>query len=167
MGGFVAQEMLLAAPERVAGIALVNSAIDTDGPEHVALREKTIAAAERDFGRVCERIVDLALHPAHRGDAEIRRVMRSVMDPVGVRDFTNHNRAVMARRDLGHVLAASRAPLLVITAEADAVVEPARSRVVLGLRPDATECVIPDAGHMTVLENPQAVAAALNAWLAA
>jgi pimeloyl-ACP methyl ester carboxylesterase len=165
MGGFVAQEMLVADPARVAGIALINSATGVDSAEQLVIREKTIAAAERDFGRLCERIIDFGLHPDHRTEADLRQAMRGTLEAAGVANCIQHNRAVMTRRDLGPALAQSRAPLLVITSDNDAVVERSRAEAVLGLRPDATLSVIADAGHMTILENPRAVAAALNAWL--
>jgi pimeloyl-ACP methyl ester carboxylesterase len=56
-------------------------------------------------------------------------------------------------------------PTLVIVGEHDAISPPEEMKAIAAAIPGAELVVIPDAGHMTTMENPRAVNAALAAFV--
>ena len=56
-------------------------------------------------------------------------------------------------------------PTLVLTGEKDTLIPKEHSERIVELLPDAELVVVPDAGHMVLLERPDAVTAALTELL--
>ena len=78
-----------------------------------------------------------------------------------------HTRAIIGRPDNRPLLARIRCPTLVLVGEQDALTPPELAReIAAGIRGARLE-VIPDCGHMSTLEQPEAVNRALRAWLTA
>ena len=72
MGGYVALEMVRQAPERVAGIGLLNTAYGTDNDERRAQREATIKMAQSDsFLGVTRHLLKSFLSPAAMQDEDL------------------------------------------------------------------------------------------------
>jgi pimeloyl-ACP methyl ester carboxylesterase len=71
-----------------------------------------------------------------------------------------------ARPDVSADLAAIELRTLVLVGELDAISPPAEMRAIADAIPDAAFVVIPNAGHMTTMENPAAVNEALTSFLA-
>jgi pimeloyl-ACP methyl ester carboxylesterase len=85
----------------------------------------------------------------------------------GPEAFIRQQSAIMARRDSRPDLAAIDCPTLVLVGEADQLTPPERAQeIAAGIR-GARLTVIPDSGHMSTLEQPERVNAALQEWLAA
>ncbi len=74
--------------------------------------------------------------------------------------------ATIARADLRPLLARVRAPLGVIWGAEDRTVRPRVARVITAARPDADVVILDDAGHVAMVERPQAFAEALVGLLA-
>jgi pimeloyl-ACP methyl ester carboxylesterase len=165
MGGYVALEILARAPERVAGLALLNSSIAVESESSIPIREKWIQAAHRDFPRWIDRTIDFNLHPDHRNASSLRDDMQVQMLAVGAAGFEAQVRATVARRDHHHRLLALEVPCLVVASHQDEVLPLDHSEAAARVIPGAELAVITDAGHMTVLEQPEAVAAVLATWL--
>ena len=68
--------------------------------------------------------------------------------------------------DLRHAIATLKVPTLVIVGEEDRVTPPAAAVEVAGALPDGRLAVIPEAGHLPMLERPQAVNDQLRAFAA-
>jgi pimeloyl-ACP methyl ester carboxylesterase len=73
--------------------------------------------------------------------------------------------AIMGRRDSRPMLPAIRVPTLVLVGDEDALTPPEQAREMAGLIPGATLVVAPRCGHLSTLERPEAVKAALWTWL--
>ena len=71
------------------------------------------------------------------------------------------------RKDGTDILRALRCPLLVLCGENDALTPLVDHRVMAALVPGSSLVVVPDSGHMTPLEQPEAVTRALRDWLGA
>jgi pimeloyl-ACP methyl ester carboxylesterase len=70
----------------------------------------------------------------------------------------------MAEMDLWHAVARLTVPTLVVAGELDRLTPPAQAKRIAGSLPDLTELkVLPRSGHMSPLERPAEVAAALTA----
>jgi pimeloyl-ACP methyl ester carboxylesterase len=168
MGGYIAFEILRQAPERVARLALLDTAAGPDTPEQSERRRTQIDMARN--GRFAE-IPDLQfpglVSPKRLDDAELRRVVHLMADDNGAEGFVRQQTAIMHRPDSRPGLAAIRCPTLVLVGDSDQLTPPERAREIAGGIPGAQLVVIPDSGHMTAIERPDAVTAALVTWMSA
>ncbi len=165
MGGYVALELLAAHPGRVHGLAMVDSAAGVESAQTMVLREKTIAALERNFERTVEGIIPFSLHPDSITNTALVDGMRSMMHRVGARAAIRQTRAIMARRDHRPMLAQLRMAALVVCGREDKVTPPAASEELHQLLPHAPLEWIEHAGHQTPLEQPLVVARHLLALI--
>lgn len=167
MGGMLALEAQRQASERVLALALLGSSARADTPELLRLRSDAIQLFEQ--GRVDDVLqanVAFAFHPnsAHR-----RSMIESYLGIVrraGAAQLIRQNRAVMARVDSRPLLAALRCPLLVACGEADLLTPPEQAREIAALVPGARLEIVPGAGHMLTMEQPERVTTLLLDWLA-
>ena len=165
LGGYVAQEIVRRAPGRVTRLALLDTAIRPDDPGRAADR-RLLATAARLPGRFHgfgDRLLATYLHPAHRDDAGIAGRIRAMTERLGPEVFLRQNGIL--RRDGTETLRALGVPLLVLCGEADAVTPPDLHREMAALVPGARLVIVEGAGHMSPIEQPEAVSRALRAWL--
>ncbi|KQP33683.1 alpha/beta hydrolase [Methylobacterium sp. Leaf104] len=165
LGGYVAQEIVRRAPERVTRLALLDTSIRPDGQDRAATR-RALDKAVRIPGRFHgfgDRLLATYLDPAHLDDAAIVARIRGMTERLGAEVFLRQNAIV--RRDGSETLRSLTCPLLVLCGASDAVTPPAMHREMAALAPGARLVIVPGAGHMTPIEQPEAVAEALRAWL--
>jgi pimeloyl-ACP methyl ester carboxylesterase len=74
--------------------------------------------------------------------------------------------AVADRAGVTGEVVAIKAPTLVIVGEQDAATPPKRSRTIAELIPGARLEIVPNCGHSSTVEQPEAVNALLRAFLA-
>jgi pimeloyl-ACP methyl ester carboxylesterase len=168
MGGYIAFEIIRQAPERVARLAVLNSSARPDTLEASERRRAQVQMAQE--GRLHD-VIDMAfpsfVHPARSGDADLRRMMHAMADDVGTKGFVNNQTAIMTRPDSRPGLRAIRCPTLVLASDQDLLLPPALSEEIAQGIAGATLVIVPDCGHLSQLEQPQAVVEALAAWLSA
>jgi len=80
--------------------------------------------------------------------------------------FAAQIRALLSRADAAPVLAGLQMPALLLSATGDIWSPPAQHEAMRELCPRAELIIVPEAGHMLPIEQPVAVAAALDDWLA-
>ena len=119
MGGYVALQMLAAPQRRVDALALVGTSAGPEEPEGAAMREKTIAAIGRDFGRVVDGIITFGTHASYRMDATAVAHLRQIMLDVGADAAVRQNRAIMARADQRGLARSLNMPCLVMVGDDD------------------------------------------------
>ena len=166
MGGMVALEMARQAPRRVRGLALLGSSARPDTPQLIALRTQAVAAFEA--GRLDEVLranVMFAFHPLHASQPALVERYFAMVRRAGVPRLVSQNRAVMARADLRPALRGIDCPALVVCGEADGLTPPEHARELVQLLPRARLEIVPGAGHMLTLEQPERVSALLRGWL--
>ena len=167
LGGYVAQEMLRQAPERIGRLALLDTSCRADTPEQARRRASAARVAQLARGRFSgfgEHIAERFMAPAHfRDEAMVARV-RSMTTRLGAEVFLRQNG--WQRKDGRALLAAYPGPALVVCGALDQVTPPPLSEEMAALLPDGELVMVPDSGHLTPIERPQPVAAALRAWLA-
>jgi pimeloyl-ACP methyl ester carboxylesterase len=104
---------------------------------------------------------------AHHGDRELKRIVRTMADDTGADTFVRQQTAIMSRVDSRPSLAAIACPTLVLVGEQDALTPPDRAAEMAAAIPSARHIVVPDCGHLSTLEQPDAVTAALvSFWTA-
>lgn len=168
MGGYIALEIMRQASQRVARLALLDTAATPETPEQTARRRPMIAMAEEGrFGEIPDQMLPVLIHPRRQDDADLRRINRQMAEDVGPQAFVRQQTAIMGRPDSRPHLAAIRCPTLVLVGDADALTPPERSRELAAGIPGARLVVVPDCGHLSTLERPEAVNEALVRWLAA
>lgn len=168
MGGIVAMEILNRAPDRVKRVALLDTNPLPETPQVAADREPQIIGVRN--GRLIEVMRDemkpnyLAPGP-HR--VEILQMVLDMAESLGPEVFVRQSRALQRRPDQQRTLAKTKVPALVLCGEHDTLCPVKRHQMMAELIPSSELVVVPDAGHLPVLEQPAAVNAALRTWLTA
>lgn len=168
MGGYVAFEMLRQAPQRIAKVALLDTTARPDLPEQTEARERQIAIAESGrFNTIPDLLLPRFLAAAHQHDPALAAVVREMAHDTGAAAFVRQQKAITRRVDSRPGLAAIRCPTLVLVGADDVLTPPDRAAEIAVAVPGAREVVVPDCGHLSTLEQPQAVTKALTDFLSA
>jgi pimeloyl-ACP methyl ester carboxylesterase len=172
MGGRVALEVYRAAPQRVARIALLDTgfqerARDAAGDEEERGRLALLSLARSDGMRAMARQwLPPMIHPARLADAALVDGIVDMFARKTPQIFERQIRALLSRPDATSVVEQIRCPALALTGREDLWSPPARHEEMAARIPRSKLVVIPDCGHMSTLERPNAVTDALRAWLA-
>ena len=167
MGGYIAMEMARLAPQRLAGIALLNTQHRTDPPERRKQREATINMVQSDrFRGVTRHLLKSFLSSAAMEDETLVARVIAKAEEVGRENFVLQQRAILGRRDQSDTLGALTAPALVLGGGLDTLTPPQASRDMAELIPDAELVIMEEIGHLSTIEAPDEVTDILNAYLA-
>ena len=134
-------------------------AATTRGPGQIA------RAQGGEYHAILDELFPLFVHPSRRDNAELRQLVHDMGDDVGPEAFVRQQTAIMSRPDSRPTLAAIECPTLVLSSDEDNTVPNSLSTEIAGGIPGAKLVVIPDCGHTTPWEQPQATADALVEWL--
>lgn len=166
MGGYIAFEIMRQAAERVARLALLDTAARPETAEQTKARLPRIALAES--GRFAEE-TDLQfprlVHRSRLGDTALKDLVRAMADETGADVFLRQMQAVMARPDSRPGLSAISCPTLVLVGDGDELTPPPLAKEITAAIRGARLVVIPECGHLSTLERPDAVNAALSEWM--
>ena len=166
MGGYIAFAMMRLAPERIARLALLDTSARADLPDQVAGREKFIALAEAGkLSEVVETLIPRFLHRNRANDEPLKNEVRAMAAETGAAAFVRQTRAIMGRPDSRPLLSSIRCPTLVLVGEGDELTTPEMAKEIAAGIAGSTLTVVPDCGHLSTMEKPDAVNAALTAWL--
>jgi pimeloyl-ACP methyl ester carboxylesterase len=166
MGGYVALEIIDQAPERVTRLALLDTSARPDTPEKTAYREAQMAVARA--GRFDDAVTEAMSHwphPGRTGEADLMAAMRAMALEVGAEAFARQHTAMAKRPDRRPGLGAIDCPTLILCGRQDEPT-PLEGHVEMAAGiPGAALVVIEECGHLTPMERPFAVSAALRYWL--
>jgi pimeloyl-ACP methyl ester carboxylesterase len=162
----IAQRILSMAPERIARLALLDTSARADVPEQTLMRRAHMQLASQGrLTEVLEQQWPRLVHPAHRGDAALREVLGVMADEVGPAAFIRQQNANLGRRDSRPTLGSIRCPTLVLVGEGDELTPPERAAEIAAGIAGARLVTVPRSGHLSTLEQPEAVTRALLQWL--
>jgi pimeloyl-ACP methyl ester carboxylesterase len=168
LGGYIAFEMLRQAPERIARLALLNTSARPETPEQTSAREKLIAKAETGkMNEVIEMLTPRFLHRDRHKDEALKRIVRDMAADTGIEAFVRQERTIMSRPDSRPLLSSISCPTLVLVGDGDELTPPDLSKEIAGGIAGARLVIVPHCGHLSTLEQPDAVNAALEEWLGA
>lgn len=168
MGGYIALEILRQAPNRVTRLALLDTAATAELPQQTQMRLELLGLAERgEFARVTEILLPLLIHPSRLAERALTDVVRSMASNIGEHAFARQQRAIMSRTESLSLLPAIACPTLVLCGRQDERTPPARHEEMAAAIRGATLEIIEDCGHLSTLEQPSEVNAALRRWLSA
>lgn len=166
MGGYVAMEVMRQAPGRVERLALLDTSARPDLPEARQDRERLIALAQAGrFAEILPKLWPRLVHPHHQDDDELKAVVAQMMVDTGAEAYVRQQRAIMSRVDSRPSLPGIEIPTLILVGEGDAITPPEIAREMADLIEWASLVVVPGAGHLSTLEQPEAVNHALRLWL--
>jgi uncharacterized protein (TIGR02246 family) len=170
MGGRVALEVMRLAPHRVQRLALIDTGwlprhAGAQGEEErasrLALLENANQQGMRSMGRQWARGM---VHPAVIGKPVFATIIEMI-ERKTPEVFAAQIRALLARPDATAQLLAIDCPTLVMCGRQDSWSPLSQHLQMAAIIRGARLRIIEDAGHMSTLEQPQAVAAALVEWL--
>lgn len=167
MGGYIAQEIMRQAPERVTHLALLDTSARSDSPEQHARRLGLIELAEKgEFKGVTPRLLPLFIHPARLEDEPLTHTVMEMAETVGKDAFLRQQKAIMGRPDGRADLRRIACSTLVLCGRQDVLTPVELHEEIASLVPGARFTVIEDCGHLSTLEKPRSVATAFRQWLA-
>jgi pimeloyl-ACP methyl ester carboxylesterase len=166
MGGYVALEMLRQAPERITRFALLDTAANADTPEATERRNAFIALADHGrFMGVTDTLLPQLVHADQLDNEALTSIVKTMARNVGKAAFIRQEKAIISRADSRPLLATIKCPALVLCGKQDALIPVAKHEEMAAAIPGSTLEVIEHCGHLSTLEQPGAVNAALAAWL--
>ncbi len=172
VGGYLIMEWLRRHPEMVAAAALCDTKASADSAEAVAARLDMAAAIERDPA-ICAQMLRERLLPVIVGGTttdhrpQVVTTVRRWMETVDPATVAWYQRAMAARPDSLETLRESEIPILVVWGEEDAMAPEAEQRSMVQVLREGRLAVIPNAGHLAAIENPDSVARELVDFLGA
>lgn len=157
MGGYVAFAFAEKYPQRLRSLILADTRPGADAPEARANRESVAQLAESQGTAA---IADLQLPRLisdytrqHHPEVETR--VRQLIDRATPQGIAAASRGMAVRVDASDLLPKIACPTLVISGEEDALIPPQVSREYAARIPGAQFALIPHAGHLSNLEQPQ------------
>jgi len=166
MGGYVSFEILRRAPERVTRLALMDTQATPDTPEATARRKGFIEQTR--LGRFHGVQPSLLPQIVHRENLDDQAVIQPIVEmaaEVGADGFCRSQTAMIARADSRPLLVEIKQPTLVLVGRQDIATPLVRSQEMAADISHSQLVVIEKSGHMTPLEKPAEVSAALRRWL--
>ena len=167
LGGMVAMEMVRQSPDRVAGLALLDTNARSENPEVTRARDGLVVLAG-DIGigvMAREKLTDRLVHPDRAGEDGCRELVFRMAEDSGRERLEAHARALADRIDYSPVLAEVSCPALILYGRQDVLCPADRQEHLMSLMPDADTVALERCGHLSSVERPEAVSEALNAWL--
>lgn len=164
MGGFVAREIALTAPERVEALILVATSARATSPAEHARKEAILAQlAENGFKGMSRKALARGIHPDHPDRDALVDKLRAMGAELGAEVMA---RQLQATRVDGHAdLPKIGAPTLVIAGREDALRPMAELEALAAGIPGARVEVFEGCGHMVPLERPDQLAESITEFL--
>jgi pimeloyl-ACP methyl ester carboxylesterase len=168
LGGYVAMEVCRQAPDRIAGIGLLDTGARADSEDAKQSRIRMVQAmgsGTATLEQIAAGFAARVVHPASLEKKELLMLLASMASNVGRQGFANQQQAAMDRADSRDLLAALQVPALVLCGRQDQVTPLALSEEMTSLLSGSELVTVEESGHMTTLEQPGAVVAAVLRWL--
>jgi pimeloyl-ACP methyl ester carboxylesterase len=166
MGGYIAFAMMRLAPERIAKLALLDTSARPDTPEQTAGRKTQIAMAQSGrYGEIPDLAIPRYLNANHQRDERLTTIVRQMITETGPKAFVRQLNAIMSRPDSRPLLSSIKCPTLMLVGADDVATPPELNKEIAAGISGAKLTVVPDSGHLSTLEQPEAVNAALADWL--
>lgn len=168
MGGYASFAIMRRAPERVERLALLDTSARPDTPAQTQSRHDLIELAQRGtFKGVTPQLLPRWIYPPHMKDEALVRSVTEMTLRVGPEGFIRQQRAIMTRPDSRPGLSRIPCKTLVLCGREDMATPVEAHREIAADIPDSRLTIIEACGHLSTMEKPGEVNAALRAWLSA
>jgi pimeloyl-ACP methyl ester carboxylesterase len=165
MGGYILLALLRKYPADVAAAMFVDTRADADSDETRANRLISLADIQKNgAGPFIENLLTRLV--SKKASAAVRQHTRTLMEKQPVPAVLAAQSAMARRRDQSDLLPTLTIPVLILVGSEDLITPPSVAVAMQSHMPHAMLVQIAASGHLTSLEQPDAVNAALNAFLA-
>ncbi|MGK5558291.1 LLM class flavin-dependent oxidoreductase [Actinomadura kijaniata] len=157
MGGYVAMALCRRHPDLVRGLVLADTraGADTDEVRATRLRQAETLEGEDSVRVLVEEVLPHLVGPTtFRQRALIYGRVRGLVQATPPRAAAWAQRAMAARGDAFETLRGLKVPALVLVGAEDALATEEEARVMVDALPNAELLVIPRAGHLCAVEQP-------------
>lgn len=168
LGGYVALQVCGLVQQRIAGVGLLDTGARADSDEAKRARinmVQTITAGTAMLDQVAASFAARVVHPSRLQDQALLTLLADMAASVGSDGFAKQQQAAMDRSDRRDLLPRLDIPALVLCGRQDQVTPLALSEEMAALLPRAELVTVELSGHMAPIEQPDAVSAAMLAWL--
>jgi 3-oxoadipate enol-lactonase len=167
MGGYVAFAILRRDPRYVRGLVLADTRSQADTPEGVAGRTRMLQLLDQEgppavVDEMLPKLLGASTWASRPALADRVRAL-ALANPS--KAFAGAIRALMTRPDSTPLLSAIRCPTLIVVGEEDTLTPPSLSEEMRRAVAGSELVVLPGAGHLSSLEQPDAFNSALAAFL--
>jgi len=167
MGGRVAFQVYRLAPERVTKIAVLNTGSDARSETEEPGRRALLAIAKSQGMRpMAVEWLKGMLPPYRQDDTPLVEEIIQMFERKSPDLFEIQMLALLGRPNATPLLGEIHCPALVLTGRDDGWSPPARHLDMAQLIPKSELVLVPKCGHMSTMERPAEVTAAMRAWLA-
>jgi pimeloyl-ACP methyl ester carboxylesterase len=167
LGGYVAFEVIRRQLHRLERLALLDTTAAADTPARHAGRLADIAKVrEGGIEALIPELPGRWLLPAHTQRPELVALMSDMARSVGARGQINQQSAMLGRPDSHPDLEKVSVPTLVMCGRQDPVTPVADHEAMAARIPGSRLAFIEDCGHLSAIEQPDAVNRVLAEWLA-
>lgn len=166
-GGYVAAAMARDVPARVRALGLFSTTTVIGPPDEPDQRRATADELERSgtVDAVLSSVDEGLGQTAQRDRPKLRARVRTMIQRQQPRGVAWLARAVAGRGDTSQAVRELDAPVLLLFGEEDTATPPARAAELAALRPDAELVLLAATGHLTPLERPDEVVAAITRFV--
>jgi pimeloyl-ACP methyl ester carboxylesterase len=173
MGGRVALEVIRRVPDRVIALGLLDTghqplSAGEAGEREVAGRMALVEKARRQGMRAMGwEWLQGMVYPSRLSDAILVNAILDMIDRKTPDLFAAQTHALIHRPDATPLLGKIRCPTLCLCGQEDLWSPPRRHEEMASMIARSSLTVVPYCGHMSTMEQPAAVSAALRDWLVA
>jgi len=167
MGGYVVFAFYRKYRDQVKGLILADTRPQPDTPEGKQGRFKTAQTAQKDgAGAIAEAMIPKLLSPASvQSRFDLVEAVRQIITQTPVTGIAGDLMAMAERPDSVPLLSEIACPTLILVGEQDGLTPPADAKLMAGKIKKARLEIIPGAGHLSNLENPEAFNSAVRKFL--
>jgi 3-oxoadipate enol-lactonase len=157
MGGYIAFSFFRRYPERVAGLILAATRPGSDSAEAKANRQQAIdSALKSGIDAVVEAMLPKMLAPVtYKNRPEVVERVASIMSNTSLEAIIGDQQGMMERPDSSALLQSIQVPALLIHGADDQIIKLEDMENMHALIPSSDLHIIPDAGHLVNLEQPE------------
>lgn len=167
MGGYIALAFARQFPADLRGLILNDTRAEADTSDGKNTRNEMIEIAKTKGARaIADQMEPKMLSPKTLvARPEVVAKFRAMSHDVPAETMVNALTAMRDRIDYAESLASIAVPTLVIVGEDDAVTPPESAQTLVEKIPQATLARIADAGHLSPIDQPEAVTRAIEQFL--
>src|SRR5579859_6882882 len=167
MGGYAAFAFLRKYAQRVKGLILADTRPGADTAEARANRENVARLAEsQGTGAIADlQVPKLISEHTRQHQPEVEARIRQMINAATPQGVAAASRGMARRSDATDLLATIACPTLVLVGEQDVLTPAGAAQEYASEIPNAQFVVIPNAGHLSNLEQPEAFLQAVSGFL--
>src|SRR3954469_18328335 len=167
MGGYIAWQFVRKYGHRLRALIQCDTRATADSDEARAGRLKMAEnVAEWGAARVAEMMGPKLVAPStYKTQPQVVTAVRRIVERTSPAAIAAAQRGMAARPDMTAFLPEITVPTLVVVGDEDAISPPAEMKSIADAIPNSKFVVIPNSGHMSTMENPVALNAAIQDFL--